>query len=183
MSHQTLGDLGCDAGTGELCAQGGSQGVEIDHTPVLVFRDDASIRAFGIAFADQYGFAILREHEDSTRDASVEEVVLVCAVGDGLREHHCCDDRRKLLAPAKERVAELRVHRQHIDPLGLSASDGDGVGIEVDIGPSQALEISLSQTRESGRQIPRLATVLAGDSNQACHFIVGEGASHPESMS
>ncbi|MEQ9453832.1 MAG: hypothetical protein RLN76_04475 [Phycisphaeraceae bacterium] len=105
VTHDPLGDLGCDAGPGELGAEGGPQGVEIDLTAVLVDGDDPHLRPLGRAsgaLADLDDVAVGIAYGLFPGDPGSVEVIQHRRAADRGREDLGGSNRRVLLLMATQ---------------------------------------------------------------------------------
>ncbi|OAB63984.1 hypothetical protein AY599_16440 [Leptolyngbya valderiana BDU 20041] len=90
----------------------------------------------------QVGHAAVVVHQG---DAGPLEVFPPCQVRHRLRKHTRRANGRTFGQAPAQGVGQLRVHRQHVYPLGLPLTDRQRGIVEVHVSPRQPLQVALAQ--------------------------------------
>ncbi|MEM7229441.1 MAG: hypothetical protein AAF432_11570 [Planctomycetota bacterium] len=142
VTHHLLGELRRDALPGHRGAKRRAERMQIDFPAILVRRDHAELWLRPRAGSNHDDVPGVITDDFLTRQTSAKKVALTRPVRDSFREHPRRPDRRMFRQSLMERIRELWMHRNLVDPFRLPIGNRDGVGVKVHIGPLQSNQIT-----------------------------------------
>ncbi|MEM7227828.1 MAG: hypothetical protein AAF432_03335 [Planctomycetota bacterium] len=142
VTHHLLGKLRRDALPGHRGAKRRAERMQVDFPTVLVRRHHAHLRLRPRAGANHGDVPGIIADNFLARQSSSKKVALTRPIRDRFGEHSRCPDRRTFFQTPAERIRELRMHRNLVDPLRLAVSHSNGAGVDIDVCPLQPKKVA-----------------------------------------